>query len=75
MALQNNGDEEFDKLTDEDKAWLASLPEEGDYEDGELGVTTVVFYKKPPAPAQKAAGVQAAPPSKPAKPKKPKTKS
>ena len=52
MALQNNPDKEFDKLTDEDKAWLASLPEEGDYEDGELGVTTTVFFPEAPKPAR-----------------------
>lgn len=53
MALLNNDGKEFDKLTDEDKAWLASLPEEGDYEDGELGVTTTVFFPEAPKPARR----------------------
>ena len=53
MALPNNDSKEFDKLTDEDKDWLASLPEEGDYEDGELGVTTTVFFPEAPNPVRR----------------------
>ncbi len=51
MAPKNKNDDESKGLSEEDLAWFNSLPETGDYEDGELGVTTAMFLVGAPVPA------------------------
>lgn len=62
------------QFSKEDDEWLNSLPELSEDDDGELGITTVVFYRKPPRPAKKAAGKSPAPAPKPGKPRRTKPK-
>ncbi len=74
--LENNGDDEVDCLTDEDKAWFDSLPVIEDYEDGQFGITTATFVlpEAPESTSPKPVRRREPPSSKPAKPKKSKPK-
>ena len=54
-----------EEMTEEDMAWWNSLPDDGEEANGELGVTTVIFFPNHPVTPAQHAGTEPMQPQTP----------
>ena len=54
-----------EEMTEEDMAWWNSLPDDGEEANGELGVTTVIFFSNHPVTPTQHGGTEPIQPQTP----------